>query len=299
MKKILASLLVLAVCAPAMAATIDVVGGTLQATVTITADGAANIVGLGLDVDVDNGAVVTGVTVDTANFNIFPDAAYTQELGGDYVYGTGTPVAAKTVAGQIALPQSSFALSFGNLNGAAVAGADGAASVQVTLTVDKACNLTVCENATRGGIVAVDGTALVAACDTDAITAADTECVKATAPFYADWVAFGKPACWCYERHCRGDADGQIVAATKTVPAHWVGTPDLGILTLGWKKTNADPAFAQFICADFDKTEVAATKTVPAHRVGTPDLGLLTLSWKKVEAQTPPCDGANFNFWTN
>ncbi|MHC5144567.1 MAG: DUF7901 domain-containing protein, partial [Planctomycetota bacterium] len=27
-----------------------------------------------------------------------------------------------------------------------------------------------------------------------------TDCVKSTASFYADWVLFGKPACWCYQR---------------------------------------------------------------------------------------------------
>ena len=38
------------------------------------------------------------------------------------------------------------------------------------------------------------------------------DCVKITAPFYAEWVGAGKnwnrPECWCYERQCRGDTDG-------------------------------------------------------------------------------------------
>ena len=34
-------------------------------------------------------------------------------------------------------------------------------------------------------------------------------CLKCTAPEYSDWVAWGKPACWCYERQCRGDINGK------------------------------------------------------------------------------------------
>ncbi|MHC4772624.1 MAG: hypothetical protein ACYS8S_03410, partial [Planctomycetota bacterium] len=119
MKKILASLLVLALCAPAMAATItleDIGGG--QATITVATEGEeANIVGLGLDVVVTGGEV-TAVSVDTANFNIFPDYAYFLETDEDpngYEYGEGHPVAAMLEAGKLELPQSSFALSLGNL----------------------------------------------------------------------------------------------------------------------------------------------------------------------------------------
>ncbi|MHC5164902.1 MAG: hypothetical protein ACYSOI_06085 [Planctomycetota bacterium] len=158
MKKILASLLVLALCAPAMAATItleDIGGG--QATITVATEGEeANIVGLGLDVVVTGGQV-TDVSVDTADFNIFPDYAYCLETDEDpndgYEYGEGHPVAAMLEAGKLELPQSSFALSLGNLNGIDIPGADGA--TEVVITVDWSGDLLeVCENATRGGIVA-------------------------------------------------------------------------------------------------------------------------------------------------
>ncbi|MHC5180343.1 MAG: hypothetical protein ACYSOW_00465 [Planctomycetota bacterium] len=140
MKKILASLLVLALCAPAMAATItleDIGGG--QATITVATEGEeANIVGLGLDVVV-TGGVVTEVDVPALaaqNFNIFPDYAYVLETDEDpngYEYGEGHPVAAMEEAGKLELPQSSFALSLGNLNGIDTPGADGAAEVVITV----------------------------------------------------------------------------------------------------------------------------------------------------------------------
>jgi hypothetical protein len=113
-----------------MAATItleDIGGG--QATITVATEGEeANIVGLGLDVVVTGGEV-TAVSVDTANFNIFPDYAYFLETDEDpngYEYGEGHPVAAMLEAGKLELPQSSFALSLGNLNGEETPGADGA-----------------------------------------------------------------------------------------------------------------------------------------------------------------------------
>jgi hypothetical protein len=36
----------------------------------------------------------------------------------------------------------------------------------------------------------------------------NTDCFASTAIGYADWVAWGKPACWCFQRQCRGDING-------------------------------------------------------------------------------------------
>ena len=303
MKKILASLLVLALCAPAMAATITITDNadcTATITVDATADGV-NIVGLGLDVDVSAGNV-TAVAVDTADFNIFPDAAYTQELGGDYVYGTGTPVAAKTVPGEIALPQSSFALSLGNLNGEDIAGADGALVVEITLTLSDDATLTVGENATRGGIVAVDGSALDAATAAEAVTGCGVieECVKSTAPFYATWELFGKPDCWCYQRNCRGDADGLKTGLGPNTK--WVTSADLTVFAAAYNLNQA-PLQAlvvngiEGICADNDR---AKTGLGPNTKwVTSADLGVFASYYNLNVADVPVCDMTNYNFWTN
>ena len=90
MKKILVTLLVLALCAPAMAATISGVdNGGLSATVTISADGAANLVGLGLDVDVDGGA---GVVVGDGAAEVVNDAAEVVDVDGAVVGDGGAEV---------------------------------------------------------------------------------------------------------------------------------------------------------------------------------------------------------------
>jgi hypothetical protein len=129
-----------------------------------------------------------------------------------------------------------------------------------------------------------------------------TEAVKSSATFYAAWAQFSRPNCWAFKRNCRGDADGVLNPADKsgTPPAHWVGTPDLGILTSAWKKADAQLT-STTICADFDRIKNPADKsgTPPAHWVGTPDLGILTASWKKAEALTPVCPQDNYWYWTN
>lgn len=272
MKKILASLLVLALCAPAMAATIslsDLGGGQAKITVDATADGV-NIVGLGLDVDVTGGSV-SAVSVDTANFNIFPDAAYSQELGGDYVYGTGSPVAAKTVPGQIDLPQSSFALSLGMLNGEAVAGADGAFTVEIVLQLGaSATAIDVCENATRGGIVATDGSALDADCAHLDIVGGPCY----TGPDLTEWQNLGSPASWCTDTQCHGDANNATEQIGKGF--YSVGYQDINILLGGFATAYVDPVSSPWIAADFDHGQEQIGKGF--YRVGYNDINVL-LAW--------------------
>ncbi len=162
MKKALVILVVLALCVPAMAATVvitDNADGTATVEIDATADGQ-NIVGLALEIDVTVGGDITAAALVQASiddgFNIYMDAAYTQEQGGDYVYGTGTPIADKAVVGEVAI-SNNFAVSAGALNGEAVPGADGALIVNITVTVDGDTTITVQENGLRGGIVLADG----------------------------------------------------------------------------------------------------------------------------------------------
>jgi hypothetical protein len=154
MKKVLAILVVLALCVPAMAATVDIAIDGDEATITVTA--AANIVGLALDIDIADGDV-TSATVDTATFNIFMDAAHDLEATTGYNYGDGTAIANQDIVGELALPAQNIAISVGALNGAATPGADGSAVVVITVVADGA-SITVSENNLRGGIILADGT---------------------------------------------------------------------------------------------------------------------------------------------
>jgi hypothetical protein len=132
------------------------------------------------------------------------------------------------------------------------------------------------------------------------------ECFPDCHPDYPAWVAVGKPECWCYPRQCHGDADGYQEPAGKggVPPAHWVGDPDIGVLSAAWKKGINDVKDQTYsgahctvylACADFDHTEEPAGKggVPPAHRVGDPDIGILSTYWKENVVPNPDCPPGN------
>ena len=116
--------------------------------------------------------------------------------------------------------------------------------------------------------------------DYDPLGEDDLECMAPTNPHYAEWVAWGKPDCWCYSRQCRGDVDG-----IKTGP-FWIGSLDKAVLRAAFNKTDIELAdIPNGICADFNKT-----KTGP-FRVQSLDKIIFRTFFGKAEAQVPPCSG--------
>jgi hypothetical protein len=120
----------------------------------------------------------------------------------------------------------------------------------------------------------------------------EQECLKSSAPEYADWVAWGMPDCWCYPRQCRGDADG-----CKTGP-FWVAIPDLQ----GFRNCfNKDPILPPgCICYDFDHV-----KTGP-FRIAIPDLNIFRMYFNTINVPCCDIDGDcilqpedKYNFWIN
>jgi len=108
------------------------------------------------------------------------------------------------------------------------------------------------------------------------------------------WVQFGRPDCWCYQRQCRGDADGLI-----QLSAFWVYTYDLAILRAGYMKTdvqlmtivsNGKPGICGDACRD---------KQLATFRVYTYDLARLRQYYMKTVGSIPVCDSNVVNFWMN
>jgi hypothetical protein len=67
------------------------------------------------------------------------------------------------------------------------------------------------------------------------------DCYPTTDPNYADWVALGKPACWCAPPYgsgyqCDGDADGKDSGG---LTKFRVFTKDLSVLVTNWQKKDA------------------------------------------------------------
>jgi hypothetical protein len=125
-----------------------------------------------------------------------------------------------------------------------------------------------------------------------------TYCLDASiapAAEYNDWVAWGKPSCWCYKRQCYGDADGKKVL-------YWVATADLNLVKTTYNK--ADTVLKNIpngICADFTHTKVL-------YRVSTADLNIMKTYYNKAETIVPCNDldkncilttADKYNFWTN
>ena len=100
------------------------------------------------------------------------------------------------------------------------------------------------------------------------ITAADTE--------YDDWIALGKPCCWCQPYQCYGDIDG----SAETVYKYRIFSGDLDLLTANWMKKIGDASLNP--CADVDHRDSG-----PPHqyRVYYNDLAVLISNWKKTEAE--------------
>ena len=148
----------------------------------------------------------------------------------------------------------------------------------------------VAQNPTDGGRIVTCGSAVdinVASYCLDPVVTPAAE--------YNDWVAWGRPSCWCFKRQCRGDING-----VKTVT--WVSLADLNLFRSAYTKTDTQlKGVANGICSDLNHT-----KTVT--RVSLSDLNIFRSYYTKAETSVPCCDldkncvlttADKYNFWTN
>lgn len=125
------------------------------------------------------------------------------------------------------------------------------------------------------------------------------ECLSMGAYEYEDWVAWGRPRCWCYARQCRGDADGKPIYPGVGI---YVSLTDLNILRAAINKMYDQPGWpADGICADFDHAPIYPGVPI---RVSYMDLLILRLYINKMAGQVPLCDEdlvytGPYNFWTS
>ncbi|MCH7558069.1 MAG: hypothetical protein IIB56_11505 [Planctomycetes bacterium] len=153
-----------------------------------------------------------------------------------------------------------------------------------TVTCSETCLLTVTTNATRGNVVLED--ASEAAVDLTGATNVQITIgaiASYTGPQMEEWVAVGKPDCWCANinpRQCHGDADGTSQGENK----YWVSTNDLDTLIAAWSKP-LELLTGNQICADFDNLSQGENK----YRVSTNDLDILIANWQLADAPAPDC----------
>ena len=296
MKNVIIMLAVIAMAAPLYAADpCDVVfagvGTAGDLVLSYTTNNGALPRGIGLKCE-----VLAGETVDVDSdavaadpcFNTFIDYAFMAP--GTFAIGDGHPMADPTGAGVLdpCTGVDVFSICMGALDqtGNQLAGpATSAALISVPLdSAAASVTIRISEDDLRGGVV---GSALTTNLPIDVVvTFAAPECVKSTASFYADWVLWNKPDCWCYSRQCRGDVDG-----VKTGP-FWVGSLDKDAFRAAFNKNDiALAGIANGICADLDHV-----KTGP-FRVGSLDKDIFRAYFNKAETLVPICDVADYNFW--
>ena len=131
-----------------------------------------------------------------------------------------------------------------------------------------------------------------------------TECVKNTASFYADWLAFGSPDCWCYAAQCLGDANGKSEGNAIT-GIKKVFNLDLTLFLSGYgvKEAPKGPGILSVpngICADFDHNKEGNAIT-GIKRVFNLDLTQFLASYGVKEPSKGPgigdCSGPDYNFF--
>lgn len=172
MRKVLLSLLVLALAAPTFAAVNITVVDNTDGTATLVIDTTSGEVvrGVALKVTATNGAklVSTAATVNPA-FNTFIDSAF--ELGGAYAIGDGHPFANVAAAGTAAADATEFSISMGVLDqGGNQAGYTSPVGGEALITFETgAGNICVELDTLRGGIVG--DVAIVSNLDTAAVCA--------------------------------------------------------------------------------------------------------------------------------
>ncbi len=305
MRKIAVTLAVLLLATPALAAV----------RIIITNDGGAAAISYETDGEVVRAfaldITVTGATIDAVSdyvkgestaaapgFGIFP-ANFSRHITVDAATGEVTtwdvneytPVADAADPGALGgLGTNGVTIEMGGLWYPPEADSPNAppnSGLLCKLTVSADCTMSAEENTTRGGVVLTDPSVtptvdLSQATDVPIVLAAD--CFPSTNLAYNDWVALGKPNCWCAPPdgsgyQCDGDTDGK----TSGFPFNYrVFTGDLGILVANWQKKAGDPALDP--CADVDHKSSGFPFN---YRVFTADLGVLVANWQKKDAALP------------
>jgi hypothetical protein len=251
--------------------------------------------GVALRVNLSDGAMVdfAAPVVVAPAFNTFIDWAYSNPL--NYQVGNGNPLALATAAGALTADASEFSICMGVFDQTGTQRAGPAAATLITIQLKMGSpyktTVTISGDTLRGPASGVVGSVLTSNLPITVQVGDECglECLRCTGPDYPDWVAWGKPNCWCYERQCRGDINGKKDGIGKKF---YVAGPDLARLKLAYAKSDADlKLIANGICSDLNhKADGVAVK----YRVSGTDLGIFKLYYAKDDAAVPSCDMLRF-----
>ena len=274
----------------------DAGSGKLQIAYTTT-DGDLPR-GVALRVSLSDGARVdfAAPVVVEPKFNTFIDWAYSNPL--NYQVGNGNPLALPTAAGALTGDASDFSICMGVLDQAGGQAAGPASATLITLQLKGGTTghtaVTISGDVFRGLSSGVAGGEFLSNLPITTeinFTPCECQCLKYSAPFYNDWVAWGMPACWCFERQCHGDINGK---KDGVAVKYWVSGTDLSLFKAAYAKNDAALKLVpNGICSDLNhKADGVAVK----YRVSGTDLGIFKLYYAKADAAVPSCGRTDYNY---
>jgi hypothetical protein len=262
-------------------------------TVSYVVSEPNKVSGFGLDITVDSGAKIIDVSnyplvTTNGKYWVYPGSI---DIVNGEVNDVGSPVADPNSAGALGgIGTSGITIEMGALY--SPTGDNSPNSPPLTgnllsFTVDKDCCVTITENATRGGVVLTNPASnpdvnSPGVGTTPKFCITEVECLPNTVPYYSQWVAVGKPNCWCYPRQCHGDADGKKEGSAKG-GYFYVGPSDLNILVPAYlvREPPIGPGIVSIpngICADFAHNQEGSAKG-GYFRVGPSDLNILVANY--------------------
>ncbi len=305
MKNFILALAIMVIAAPAWATDVvitcvDEGGGVVRIDYSVT--GEPKLRALALDITVDSDATIDAIsdfmigesTADNKGFGIFPASfrnfvTVDEETGvPDWSDPNYSPLADPNDPGALNtgdLPQSAITIEMGALYYPADDSSPNAPPTSGTLckvTVSGApCTLSIAENSTRGGIVLTDPDVAANVTLGSCAVGGAVECFPSDYSTYNDWVAMGKPDCWCAPPdgsgyQCDGDADG----VDSGFPFRYrVYNGDLALIVNNWRKKIDDATLNP--CADIDHKDSGFPFR---YRVYNADLSKIVDNWRKKDA---------------
>ena len=293
MRKIFLLLVVLMLAAPALArvdVTLTRVPDTYDVTVSFDAASEPNRVrAFALDIRTNSdvnivsvvpGSYFIGESKDPNGYGIFPGSIDINDTTGE-VDANGTPDCnGNDYDGtKPGLGSNGCTFELGSLYVGA-ANAPAKSGVLFKFTVGGDCTIDVNENVIRGGIVMEDPNEQV---DVN-LVGCSIECFPSDHVDYSNWVAAGKPDCWCYPRQCHGDTDDVNDGHEDDLVKKWVIMADYNILVAGWQKKRSEATatpFSEYICADFNHDNDGHEDDLVKKWVTMDDYNILVGNWQK------------------
>jgi len=259
MKKILFVLMTLLVTAPVFGAGVAITltqklpdANTADPCVVVLVNYAntdpQHVRAFGLNINLGAGADANITAVKCVGVNgqykIYPGTIGIDSQGN--ITAVGTCLCNKLHAGTP--PSKAVTIELGSLG---VVPADSNVLAEITIRGYAHVDVNTTLNAIRGGIVMEDAAAptgsTMGSLPLDLPLRPVTECINSGAAEHADWVAWGKPDCWCYARQCRGDINGKLTLGK------WVQALDLTAFRAAFGLADVDlAAVPNGICADLN-----------------------------------------------